>query len=238
MNTKAIIFDKDGTLMDFNAFWIPVTYRAVKDILQAVDMNLDLTETIFMALGVEENIALINGILCSGTYAQMGHEIYLVLRNNNCNLCENEVIRIVTEAYHRNYQFGIVKAACKHLADVLGRLRNQGLKLAVVTTDDSVTTQKCLQALRVESYFEYVYSDNGEVPTKPDPYCIHDFCKREHLQLSEVVMVGDTLTDMRFAQNGGITGIGIAKDEMNINILKKEADIIIRDVSSIFEVIK
>ena len=238
MKTKAIIFDKDGTLMDFNAFWIPVTHRSVQDILQAVGMNSDLAESIFMALGVEENIAVINGILCSGTYAQMGHAIYLILKEYNCNLCENEVIQIVTEAYHRNFQFGIVKPACDHLADVLGKLRNQGLKLAVVTTDDSVTTQKCLQALGIESYFDYVYSDNGELPTKPDPYCVHDFCKRENLQLSEVVMVGDTLTDMRFAQNGRIKGIGIAKDERNVNILKKEADIIIEDVSYIFEVIK
>lgn len=34
MDIQAIIFDKDGTLLDFDAFWIAVSVYAIKDMLK------------------------------------------------------------------------------------------------------------------------------------------------------------------------------------------------------------
>lgn len=237
MKTKAIMFDKDGTLMDFGDFWIPITRQAVKEILQETHMKSELSEAILPALGVENSIAAIDGILCSGTYTQIGHIICRILKENGCTWNEEEVCKSTVEAYHRNYPSGKIRPACENLSGVLMRLREQGIKLAVVTTDDMPMTQKCLQALGIESFFSCIYTDNGEFPTKPDPYCVHDFCKKENLSLSEVVMVGDTLTDAEFARNSGIKSIGIACDEKNIQILEKEVDVVINDISHIFEVL-
>ena len=49
MKTKAIIFDKDGTLIDFHDFWIPVTRHALKEILREAKMKPELTEEILSA---------------------------------------------------------------------------------------------------------------------------------------------------------------------------------------------
>lgn len=37
VKTKAIVFDKDGTLLDFDAFWLTITYKAIDDILKKVN---------------------------------------------------------------------------------------------------------------------------------------------------------------------------------------------------------
>lgn len=238
MKTQAIIFDKDGTLLDFDLLWLPISYKAIEDILAAVKQKLDLTEEILSALGVKNNITGINGVLCKGTYDQMGQAIYKVLKKYGCDITEEEAVRLTIDAYHRNSEVGMVKSACENIVDVLSKLKRLGIKLAVVTTDDAFVTQKCLKAMGIDTLFDMIYTDDGKYPAKPDPYCINDFCEKEGLSKSEVVMVGDTLTDVCFARNGGIKVIGVAKSDENRCILEKEADVVIPDISYVVEVIE
>ena len=51
-------------------------------------------------------------------------------------------------------------------------------------------------------------------------------------------MVGDTMTDTRFAKNAGISAIGIAKSEDNANILAPHAKAVIRDPSHLPEILE
>lgn len=238
MKTKAIIFDKDGTLIDFDSFWLTISYKAIEDILKKVKKDLDLAEEILSALGVNNHITDINGVLCKGTYAQMGQAIYSVLKKHGCDITEEEAIRLTIDAYHRNLGAGIVKPACENIFDVLSKLKQHGIKLAVVTTDDAFVTKKCLEMLGIDTLFDVVYTDDGKYPAKPDAYCINDFCERERFLESEVVMVGDTLTDIQFARNGGIKVVGVAKSEGNKSFLEGKADSVIPDISYIFDVIE
>lgn len=238
MVTKAIIFDKDGTLMDFDSFWVTVTRIVIEEVkrnTKVVDVSED---ELLTALGVKNGVTNINGVLCHGTYAQMGRIVYDILKNYGCEFSVDEVTELMIEAYHRNYEKGIINPTCDNLCEVLSGLKSQGIKLAVVTTDDLLGVQKCLQELGIEKYFDAVYAEDGELPAKPEPHCIYDFLKKEGLLKSEVIMVGDTLTDTTFAKNGGIKVIGVAKSDANRKILIGEANEVIPDISHIFEVLE
>ena len=39
MNTKAVIFDKDGTLLDFDSFWVEISYNAIREILEKIEIK-------------------------------------------------------------------------------------------------------------------------------------------------------------------------------------------------------
>ena len=157
MKTKAIIFDKDGTLIDFNDFWLPISYSAIRDILREIKREDIHIEEILSALGVENGITNINGVLCRGTYSQMGQKIYSVLTNYGCDLNSDKITKLTIDAYHHNFPKGVIKPACDNISQVLSRLKNLGIKLAVVTTDDSFLTKKCLQTLGIDEFFEYIY---------------------------------------------------------------------------------
>ena len=237
MIAEAVIFDKDGTLIDFDAFWVSVSVKAIEKVLDKLDMRCVPVTEILEAFGVHDAITDIEGVLCKGTYEQLGQIAYEILKKYGCTASCDEVTGMVIGAFNDNTDAGIVKPTSPQLADVLSVLKHRGKKLAVVTTDNEIITRKCLKVLGVEALFDAIYTDDGIHPTKPDPYCVYDICERFSLDKSRVVMVGDTMTDVRFAKNAGISVIGIAKTEKNKQILAPYADAVVPDPASLLQVL-
>lgn len=238
MAVKAIIFDKDGTLLDFDAFWLTVSDNALNEILKQMNRQDIPMEELWSRLGVNDHTTDINGVLCRGTYSQIAQEIHTILVKHGCDCTLEKIEQLTVDAYHRNADKGIVKATCDNICDVMAGLKNMGLTLAVVTTDNPFVTQKCLKSLNIDTFFDAIYTDDGTLPTKPDPFCIHDLCKKFGMSPSQVIMVGDTITDMNFAKNGGIKAIGVAKSENNKAILNRYTHLVIPDISYIFDALK
>lgn len=238
MKICGIIFDKDGTLLDFNKFWVSITDKAMDEILQKCGADISLKPKVLSALGVVDGDADLTGQLCSGTYESMGRCIYETLAENGVKIPENIDLKAVTvEAYHKNLHSGKIAPVCDGLAEILKNLKMRGIRLAAVTTDDPYFTEKCLKTLGIYEIFDEIYTDDGVFPTKPNPFCIDKFCSDFNLDRKGVVMVGDTLTDTAFAKNGGIFCIGTAKSERNKRVLSGNADIVLDDVSHIFEIL-
>lgn len=237
MKIKGIIFDKDGTLLDFDAFWISVAVAAVSDILKAVNADESLANECLATIGTDGKSASLDGILCKGTYAQMANAFYDVLRKANCVIEPDTLYNVVIKAFHDNVAHGKVIPACNDITDVFKRLGKMGIKTAVVTTDDRYVTEKCLDLLGIKDFFCRIYTDDGIHPSKPNPYYINQFCREERIERSELIMVGDTLTDMSFAENGGIRAIGVAKTEEGRILLESKAYAVVDDISNIFNVI-
>lgn len=237
MNVDAIIFDKDGTLIDFDAFWVTISIKAIKDILRQLGKEEISVYEILEAFGVHDGVTDINGILCKGTYKQMGQIVYDIACRYGCDISCDEIEQIVTESYIKNSDKGEIKPTSPNLLEVLTELKKRNKKLAVVTTDNEEITRKCLKKLGIEELFDKIYTDDGKIPTKPDPYCVFDFCKLTGVKRECVVMVGDTMTDINFAKNAGIMVIGVAKTNQNKQILAPRADAVITDLSHIFEIL-
>lgn len=238
INADAIIFDKDGTLIDFDAFWIPVTVKAMEDILKKLNKtDIPICE-ILTAFGVHNGVTDIDSVLCKGTYTQMGQIIYNILKDHGCNISCDETVKLVIEAYNKNASINDVKPTSPKLVEVLTKLKSQGKKLAVVTTDNEEITIKCLEKLGVVELFDKIYTDNGKFPPKPDPYCAFDFCNLVRVEKERTVMIGDTMTDVSFAKNAGIPVICLAKTDENRTILSEFADAVISDLCELLDLLK
>lgn len=237
MATKAVIFDKDGTVLDFDAFWLPVAVKATELILSELGIIDVPSAKILEAMGVKGGVASIKGSLCFGTYRDMAEDMNRVLCEYGYKHDIDEITRLTVEAYHASADAGEVKPTCENITEVMEYLKSKDIKLVLVTSDDPVVTKKCLCGLGVDKYFDVLFTDDGTHPNKPDPFMINKLCKDFGFEKSEVVMVGDTLTDLNFAINGGIRSIGLAKTEENKAILLEKTDTVIPDISFIHEVI-
>lgn len=237
MKVDAIIFDKDGTLIEFDKFWVKVSEKAIESVMKKLQIEGDFNAEILSAIGVNNGVTDVDGILCKGTYFQIGQEFHRVFNERGYDFSLELVVKEVLNAYNENHASGEVVATTPKLVEILKELKVRNKKLAVVTTDNEYVTDVCVQKLGVKGLFDAIYTDDGKTPTKPDPYCVFDFCKKFNIDINNVVMVGDTLTDVNFAKNAGIKVIGVAKHEQNKKILQGKADVVIEDLSALLEII-
>ena len=133
MKAAAVIFDKDGTLIDFDAFWVSVSVKAIESVLTQTGMDSGLLAPILEAFGVRDGVTDMNGILCKGTYEEMGHIVYGILQKNGCTLTCDDVVKLVLAAYNQNADAGTVKPTSPKLSEVLTELKEKGVKLASIT---------------------------------------------------------------------------------------------------------
>lgn len=238
MKPTAIFFDKDGTLMNFDAFWVNVTKYVLSDILTQFNHSADISDidNLLNLLGVHNGETDIDGILCHGTYAQIAEVIHEFLKLQGIDTDINVVNSAVISAYSKNIDKGEIKPTCDNLKDTLISLKNKGISLYVITTDNPEMTHKCLETLGILDCFEQVFTDDGILKPKPDPECIDKYCAKTGTPRGSILMVGDTMTDMNFAKNASIRVAAVGNDK-NRNKLKKYADAVIPDVSHIPEVI-
>ena len=233
MKVEAIIFDKDGTLLDFDAFWVAVSHKAIAEILAKLGTSCVSVEDVLEAFGVHDGVADVDGILCKGTYAQMGECICELLRDHGCSVSEADAISLVNEAYKNHSHDGEIIPTCDGLYELLSGLKEQGIKLAVVTTDITDVALECLERLKIRHLFDKIYTDDGRTPTKPDPYCAEAFSHISGIDKANMLMVGDTMTDVQFAKNAGMMSAALARSEKVKSELAPHADFIIESLSDV-----
>jgi len=235
MNRKidGVIFDKDGTLIDFDVFWVSVTVAAMKNLLKQLGKGEEPLAEILSGFGIHNGETDSNSVLCKGTYGQMAEIFCEVLARHGDALSSEAIEKQMVEAYRKHVYSGTIKPTCPRLREVLSALKRQGKRLAVITTDHSDVTSFCLERLGIADLLDRVYTDDGIFPTKPHPAAAEDFCRVFHLEAKNVLMVGDTVTDVHFAKNAGLQMVGVAKSEKNREILKKETETVLSDLSQL-----
>lgn len=233
--TEGIIFDKDGTLIDFDAFWVSVSKNVIKSILEEVKREDIPVGEMLASIGVYNEKSDIDGILCKGTYEQIATAFNCVLEKYGCmGLAKERII----DKFNKYSDSGEVKPTCENIKEVLAALKEYGIMLAVVTTDNLKITKKCLEKLDIIKFFDKIYTDDGIFPVKPAPDAAFDFSKSTGISVDKIMMVGDTMTDVRFAKNAGISVVGVGAESESRQRLAAFADAVFPDVSYILEMIR
>ena len=237
INAKAIIFDKDGTLLEFDPFWISVSQSAITKLLNKFEVSQDKKESCLTAIGLKDGVVDSDGVLCKGTYGEIAEVLFEIFNSQKTILDKKQFESECIKSFHDSIPDGVVLPTSKHLCATLKALKDRGIKLFVVTSDDQKTTEVCLKGLKIENLFEKVITDDGVHPHKPHPYYAQSIMKYYNLSESQVVMVGDTLTDTEFAKNANIKCVGLAKTEQAKSLLQGNATIVVSDLSLLTEII-
>ena len=195
-----VVFDKDGTLISFDAMWSGWA-RELGERLE-IATRRPVAGDVFVTIGYDpaNDVVLPAGPLAIDTMAGIHERVAAVLRRWCPSV--SAARRILAEAW---VEPDPVERAVP-LAD-LGRLfstlRASGRAIAVATTDDRRPTEATLRGLGLAELVAAVVCGDDDGPTKPDPATLIAVTAEVGVQIDRAAMVGDTPADLRMARDAG-----------------------------------
>ena len=232
---QAIIFDKDGTLIDFDAMWGGwVVYLAEQ--ITAVS-GLNVREALCLAMGFDEKArkVLAQGKLASRPMSQLHQLTVDVVKSFGLSSVDAE--RIVETAWCIPDPVILAKPLTD-LRTLFSNLRDQGIQIAVATADDRSSTQAMIEAFDIEEFITTLVCGDEGIPSKPAPDMVLRLCERLELDPKNVMVIGDTASDLKMARAAGaglavgvLSGVSSAKD------LIPYADVLIESIDELHDYI-
>lgn len=95
------------------------------------------------------------------------------------------------------------------IVDVLTKLKENGVKIAVLSNRPDVQTQYVINALFGENFFDMTCGAVDEFPLKPDTAYLKHILKALDVTPKEALYFGDTSTDMQTGKGGGLYTVGV-----------------------------
>ncbi|WP_145333796.1 HAD family hydrolase [Paenibacillus xylanexedens] len=209
---QAILFDKDGTLLDFTGmwgFWTDCVLNDFREQLVIRGLEMDDADLPKIWGTFHDEQGRMNGYDVRGPLA-MGtmDEVYAVLtwHGYRADLSWAEAKMIVRACLAQAEEAMEVHRPAYPLPGVrefLEQSRSQGLKLGVVTADETASAVKHLQWMGLDDYFDIVIGTDLVDRGKPFPDMLLLACERLSVQAQQVMVIGDTDGDMEMARAAG-----------------------------------
>jgi phosphoglycolate phosphatase len=208
---KGILFDKDGTLIEFHStqHHIYATLLAcLRDDYQVPDLLLrQLSET----LGHLPDELAPDSLIQFSTNLQIAQALFDTCQSYREEhgwqppFDTNDLLELIEQ-----FSLGedVPYVALPHVPETLSYLRRKDYRLGVATVDTRAATVAGLRKTGILEYFDYVGTGEDSRP-KPDTSLADGFCSQCGILPNELLIVGDGENDMLFAQNVGAHFIGV-----------------------------
>lgn len=188
---RGILFDKDGTLIDFRASWL-AAYRAIAgDLATAAGAGPALAVTLLLRLGYDpgaDRFAADSPLLWA-TNAAIARSWSTVPELAGVDVAATVERHLADHARYPPRPVG-------DLPVLFDRLRRRGLKVGVATMDWLAPSRGTLAALGVLDRLDFLAAADSGHGTKPGPGMALAFCAACGLAPQEIAVVGDTAADL------------------------------------------
>ncbi len=226
-----VVFDKDGTLIDFNSMWGGWVRNLADDLERGT--GLTLADRLFDLLGVdrERGVVRSHGLLAATPMARIREHIVTLLLDQGLNVSDAEAA--LRSAWHPPDPVKLARPVT-NLRDLLAALRTSGRRLAVATSDDRGPTERTLAALGIADLFdELACADDGE-PVKPSPDAVLRLCRNLRVGPGRTAVVGDSPADLAMGRAAGAGRvIGVLTGVAERSTLESLADLVLPSIAGL-----
>uniref|UniRef100_K3WLH7 Haloacid dehalogenase-like hydrolase n=1 Tax=Globisporangium ultimum (strain ATCC 200006 / CBS 805.95 / DAOM BR144) TaxID=431595 RepID=K3WLH7_GLOUD len=234
-NPALVIFNKDGTLIDFNSMWGGWIESQAWKIEAAA--KLAIREQLYGAMGYDWNHRSVArfGALTTIPKKDLSRVAVDVLLVKGMVLSEAQ--RVVRECW----SLPDPVMTCRPLADIpdiFRTIKQMGIKIAIRTTDNRESTKKSLAHMRLTNLVDDMVCGDDGLPIAPSPEQVWTLCNRLGVGVYNTVMVGDTPSDMALGRNSACSlSVGVFGGASALDDLAKDADILISSLDKITRVL-
>lgn len=228
---RALVFDKDGVLVDFARYWCAMARARAEAIARRAALCAEEVEALLALAGVPAGDVDPTGPLATGSRAEeLTIAASFLYQRGKSWLEARSIAEASFEAAEAEVDPARLVRPTGPLVATCERLRGMGLKLAVATTDLTANAQRDLELLGIDGYFEAVLGSDAVPRNKPHPDMLLRACQILDVRPEEAWMVGDALSDVRMARAAGSGAIGVTSGVTSRELLAPEADVVLAGV--------
>jgi phosphoglycolate phosphatase len=236
-----IVFDKDGTLIDFYHLWAAKAKTAVAALLAQLDptwsTTTDLESALYHSLGYDPvtGRAVSDGPLATASLEKLGLVTAVVLYQHG--LGWHEAVQLATAHFMPQIMALPTAADVRPIGDVQALCRDlhrAGIQIAILTSDDRRAAAATLPLLGVTDYVNVIIGGDDPFPNKPAPDALHHLSRVLKVPPERMAIVGDNASDLQTGRAAGVgcclgvlSGTGRAQD------LRPYADVVLNSVMEI-----
>lgn len=181
-NYKALLFDLDGTLLDTNEL--------------IIESFLHVLEETFPGKYSREHVLPF-----------LGPPLYETFDGIDPTLTETLTASYRKWNLERHDQMVV---PFEGVVDTLRQLKQEGYKMAIVSTKRREMIDRGLQLMECENLFDTIVGFEDVTHTKPDPEPIQIALQRIGANKEDALMIGDNFHDIEGGQRAGVDTAGVA----------------------------
>jgi phosphoglycolate phosphatase len=223
---KGVLFDKDGTLIDFQQTWGPAIH-AVIHVLAAGDAEKLRAQAECLHFDVAAKRFRATSPLIGGATAQYGMAWAAALGRDDFLALRAEIDALAA-------------AACLHSltpvgepVEVLRALRAMGLKTGLATNDAEASARRHLDQLGLIGEMDFVAGYDSGHGAKPAPGMALAFAGAIGAEPGQIALIGDSLHDLDCARAAGAVAVATLSGIASRDDLAPHADFVIADIGEL-----
>jgi phosphoglycolate phosphatase len=221
---RAILFDKDGTLIDFDATWSPILRRLAREYASGDEAAAE-------ALLVAGGLDLASGRFRAGSTLAVGTSVDII-RLWFPGLAGEPFAEAVARMDRTFHDGGLAHSVLlPGVAETLAEVAAMELAMGVATNDATIAAQRSLGALGLDRFFCGIFGYDSVANPKPAPDMVLAFAEDAGLEPEDVVVVGDNPHDLVMAREAGAgAAIGVTSGNSAAEDLSPLADAVLPSI--------
>lgn len=224
---KGILFDKDGTLVDFQATWFAIGDRMALQAASGDRRRADLLMTV-AGYDFDKHCFRADSVFAAGTNADIVSLWYP-------DLPGSEKQAMVAMFDTTTAEEGAAQSVpLPGSREAIASLHGLGFRMGLATNDSTGGAEKTLLALGIAQMFDAAYGYDAVANPKPAPDSIYAFSDLTGLKPSQIAMVGDNRHDLEMAKAGGAgLAIGVLSGTGTRESLMPLADVVLNSIADL-----
>lgn len=224
---KGVLFDKDGTLFDYNLTWVPI-------ILEAARLTAGGDRTLVERLMAAGGYDAASGKVTAGSVIAAGDtpglvELWLVHADG---WQADDLVKRLDALFTARAADASVPVT--DLPVLFSALRARGYSLGIATNDGKASALATINRFDLGGHLEFHCGYDSGYGSKPGPGMVHAFCEAVGLQPAHVAVVGDNRHDFEMGRAVGVgLRVGVLTGNSEAHDLAPHTDFVIDSVADL-----
>ncbi len=226
---QGLLFDKDGTLIEFNDLWIPAYISATDEIASEVG-DPGIASRMLSAAGYnrETGVLAADSPLACGTDEELLEIWQRVLGDTTPADLPDRILNMFGSSIVEDVE------PVADLFPLFRTLFDQGYRIGIATNDRTKSAEFVVNQFELSAFVRFACGADGGFGGKPGAGMGIRFCEVTGLHPTTVAMVGDSAADAQFAENAGFGAmIGVETGAASYENLSVYCDVVLPSIAEL-----